>query len=156
MQRHMPPPRPIEITPAVAGGKGTKRIVKTAEERAGHSAASHCKLENRALLFCIALIALHHRNWRDDMADSNDETLSFLIAQMAVLEQLTINLTHLVSSEYEDALAVRSGLLADIRERLSVPAGGDTRKQAFSTLALKQLDRLEPRILGETGKTGKH
>ncbi|MCO6410073.1 hypothetical protein [Hoeflea alexandrii] len=90
------------------------------------------------------------------MTNPNDETLSFLIAQMAVLEQLTINLTHLVSSEYEDALAVRAGLLADIRERLSAPTGDDARKQVFSTLALKQLNRLEPRILGETDKTGKH
>lgn len=90
------------------------------------------------------------------MSNPNDETLSFLIAQMAVLEQLTINLTHLVSSEYEDALAVRAGLLADIRERLSAPTGGDPRKQAFSNLALKQLGRLEPRILGETDKAGKH
>ena len=81
-----------------------------------------------------------------------DQTLTALLASHAVLEQLVINLTHLVSREYADSQAVRTAIVDDIRFRLEAMQRKPAREsQQLACLALEALDRIEPRILGDAG-----
>lgn len=81
---------------------------------------------------------------------SDDDTLKRMIANFAVLEQLVIDLTRLVTSEYERPDDVRAALLTDVRARFDPGlAGPDERGRAeLLRLANEHLDRLEPRVLG--------
>lgn len=84
------------------------------------------------------------------MADSSD-TMNAMIANFAVLEQLVINLTHIVSEDFEEPASLRAALMQDIRERFNIAATTDAGTKALYELATKQLDRLEPRIIGTIG-----
>ncbi|CDZ43072.1 Hypothetical protein NGAL_HAMBI1146_58450 [Neorhizobium galegae bv. officinalis] len=83
----------------------------------------------------------------------SEPALNAMIANFTVLEQLVINLTHLVTREYDDTRSTRMALVDDIRSRLEtvqrVPAR-DT--QRLACMALEHLDRIEPRILGDAGR----
>ncbi len=81
------------------------------------------------------------------------DTTDTLIANLAVLEQLLVNLTHLVSNEYENATEVREEIVEDIRARMEAHQRRPDREgQRLAALALDHLDRLEPRILGQFGR----
>lgn len=83
------------------------------------------------------------------MADMTDS----LIANMAVLEQLLVNLTHLVSNGYENPAEVREEVVEDIRTRMEAQQRRQDREgQRLAALALDHLDRLAPRILGQFGR----
>jgi len=80
----------------------------------------------------------------------SDTALNSLIANFAVLEQIVINLTHVVSRDFDDERSMRSGLVDDVRFRLEKLQRNPSREaQSLAFLALEHLDRMEPRILGE-------
>lgn len=83
------------------------------------------------------------------MSDTG-QTLKRMIANFAVLEQMVIDLTRLVTSEYDRPDEVRAALLMDVRARFDPAlAEPDERGRAeLLHLANEQLDRLEPRVLG--------
>lgn len=88
---------------------------------------------------------------------SDDSALKNVIANFAVLEQLVINLTHLVSADFDDPLDVRTALMQDLRSRFDPKqiAPSDRARQELYKLAGQQMDRLEPRILGDIGDAAK-
>lgn len=80
----------------------------------------------------------------------SDKTIETFIAGLTVVEQLLVNLTHLVSREYDDARGVRATLVEDIRFRLEALQRKPSRDtQALAMMALDHLDHLEPRIMGQ-------
>jgi hypothetical protein len=82
---------------------------------------------------------------------ADNETLKTMVANFAVLEQLVINLTHLVTSEYEDTVGIRSAVMQDIRDRFNPIRNGITDRATLELYerASDQIERLEPRILGD-------
>ncbi|MEV4609749.1 hypothetical protein MRBLMR1_004848 [Neorhizobium sp. LMR1-1-1.1] len=79
-----------------------------------------------------------------------DTTLNSMIAGFTVLEQIVIDLTHLVSSEFHDERNVRAGIVDHVRFRLeSLQRIPSRETQSLACMALEHLDRLEPRIMGE-------
>ncbi|WP_430241968.1 hypothetical protein [Neorhizobium sp. DAR64861/K0K2] len=82
----------------------------------------------------------------------SDAVTNSMIANFAVLEQLVINLAHLMSRDFDDERGMRSGLVDDVRFRMEKMQRTPNREvQRLAFLALEHLDRLEPRILGENG-----
>jgi len=82
----------------------------------------------------------------------SDTALNSMITNFAVLEQIVIDLTHLVSRDFDDERHVRAGIVDNVRFRMeSLQRSPSREAQSLACMALEHLDRLEPRILGESG-----
>ncbi|SMD18583.1 hypothetical protein [Rhizobium sp. RU36D] len=86
---------------------------------------------------------------------TDNHPLNAMIANFAVLEQLVINLTQIISSDFEDPMGVRLALLQDLRSRFDLSKPDDGAGRELYRLANIHLDRLEPRILGDTSEAEK-
>jgi hypothetical protein len=87
----------------------------------------------------------------------DENILNSMIAHFAVLEQIVINLTHIVTSDFDRPVEVREAIVRDVRERFRTTlAGADTAaSRQFAQLALRFTDAIEPRLLGDTGEASK-